>query len=185
MALYLGNKGIEAAYIGASVISEMYLGDKLVYSPSKYIFRNGVLIPGATLNNVTIVPEGELNFGLSGGWGTGPWYYTAGGYIQFDVTNYSRLIVRGRTWCYGYNSGQQGNNWGKAIGLDLGNIDLPQGYRGWTGSDGEPAPFEVVLDSAAATGLHKIAMGMYCRNESTNWLPAGNVIRISEIIGES
>lgn len=184
MALYLGNKGISDLYLGADRVTEAYLGNKLVYSSDKYIYRHGALMQGVTLNSFTNEPEGELSLEIYGGWGSGPFARLKPGYVQFDVTNYSKIIVRGRTWCYGYISGEQGNPFGKTIGLDVSSISLPQGYRGWTGDAGEPATFEVELPVGVATGQHRVQFNMLCRNESSNWLPALNTIRITEIIGE-
>lgn len=184
MALYLGEKNIGELYLGADRITEAYLGRDMVYSSDKYIFHNGVLLPGVTLNNVNLEPDGELSLEIYGGWGTGQWDRWKNGNVQFDATNYRRVIVRGRSWCYGFESGEQGNNFGKTIGLDVSTLSVPKGYRGWTGDTGEPATFEFSLDTAVATGQHRVQMNMHCRNESEKWLPACNVIRITEIIGE-
>ena len=184
MAMFLGNKRIEELYLGSDRIAEAYLGADLVYSSDKYIFHNGVLIPGATLNNLTMEPEGEIGLEIYGGYGSGQFDKMKNGYIQLDVTNYSKIIVKGRTWCYGLSTGEHGDNWPKTMGLDVSSVSLPQGYRGWTGNDGEPAAFSFEFNSSVATGMHRIVLNMRCRNESSNWLPADNTVRITEIIGE-
>lgn len=180
MSLYLGNKGIEDLYLGGDRIAEMYLGANLIYAGSgKEIFKNGVLMDDVQLTNISKNADNELAMEICGGLRSGPFDRSINATIRFDMTRYNRLTIKGRTWCSGFDQ----NDFTKRLGPDSATISLPLGYRGGWGTDGAIVNFTQVLNVSSLTGKHNIALFLRCYNKS-DYYPAGNTIRITEIIGE-
>lgn len=181
MALFLGSKQPAEIYLGNQAVAEIYRGADLIYANLKNIYKDGVLMDGATtsgfgrsLNDLFLVVGGGLQ--------TGPSDKQDFGYVRFDFTPYKTIKVIGQTWFSGYS----GNYYNKKLGIDsatgAGSIELPNAYRGIWGTEGSPADFEETFDVSELTGRHTVAAYGRTGNVS-DYYPAYTHIHITQIIG--
>ena len=181
MALFLGNKEPSEIYLGGKAISEIYLGASLIYANLKEIYKDGVLMAGATLSNFEQSAT-DIFLNVGGGLQSGPFDRSQTGYVRFDMTKYNTITVRGTDWCYGYSGSHYYARLGIDTGTGAGSVELPHKWRGTWGNEGEPATFEEVFDVSALIGQHTVAA--YARTDNvSNYYPGYTQIHITEIIG--
>lgn len=180
MAIYLGGRQPKGMSLGARTVSEMYLGDRLIYANQGTIFKDGKLMDGVTLSTIQERAD-DLYLAVNRAMGTAEGYSNNVGYVLFDMTNYKTVTVRGKTWCYGYS----GNEFHKKLGIDAASpytgTELPVGFNDLF-DRGNRADFEQVFNVESLTGVHSLAVFVSVNNFS-GYYGAGSYISITEIIG--